>query len=64
MATAACGRHHRRDWSQFHLPPCTRSSSVIAPGANLLNFRVLDSDGNGSDSSVIAAIEQAIALKK
>ena len=38
-------------------------SSGIAPGANLLNFRVLDANGNGSDSSVIAAIEQAIALK-
>jgi serine protease AprX len=43
---------------------CTRSFVGIAPGANLLNFRVLDANGNGSDSSVIAAIEQAIALKK
>jgi serine protease AprX len=42
---------------------CTRSFVGLAPGAKLLNFRVLDADGNGSDSSVIAAIEQAIALK-
>jgi serine protease AprX len=28
-----------------------------------LNFRVLDANGKGSESSVIAAIDQAIALK-
>jgi serine protease AprX len=35
----------------------------IAPGANLLDLRVLDANGQGSDSAVIAAIETAIALK-
>jgi serine protease AprX len=34
-----------------------------APNANLINLRVLDQNGAGTDSSVIAAIEQAIALK-
>ena len=34
-----------------------------APNANLINLRVLDRTGAGSDSEVIAAIEQAIALK-
>lgn len=29
----------------------------------LVNLRVLDKNGNGNDSDVIAAIEQAIALK-
>ena len=31
--------------------------------ANLINLRVLDQNGNGTDSQVIAAIERAIALK-
>lgn len=35
----------------------------IAPDANLIDLRVLDANGQGTDSSVIAAIEQAIALK-
>src|SRR5580693_3312538 len=35
----------------------------IAPQANLINLRVLDQNGSGSDSAVIAAIAQAIALK-
>src|ERR1044071_4007756 len=35
----------------------------IAPGANLVNLRVLDSRGNGQESKVIAAIEKAISLK-
>ncbi len=42
---------------------CKRSFVGIAPGVNLLNFRVLDQNGEGTDSNVIAAIEQAIALK-
>jgi serine protease AprX len=37
--------------------------SGIAPGVNILNLRVLDANGAGSDSSVIAAIERAIQLK-
>ena len=34
----------------------------IAPKANLLNLRVLDGNGGGSDSAVIAAIDRAIEL--
>jgi len=35
----------------------------IAPGVNLLNLRVLDQNGAGTDSQVIAAIQSAISLK-
>ncbi len=35
----------------------------IAPNANIINLRVLDSTGAGSDSQVIAAIQRAIQLK-
>jgi serine protease AprX len=35
----------------------------VAPSVNLVDLRVLDSSGSGSDSMVIAAIQQAIALK-
>lgn len=35
----------------------------VAPNASLVNLRALDQNGAGTDSSVIAAIEQAIALK-
>ena len=35
----------------------------VAPNVNLINLRVLDAYGNGTDSQVIAAIQQAIALK-
>src|SRR3974390_2261996 len=35
----------------------------IAPNANIINLRVLDQNGSGSDSQVIAGIQQAIALK-
>ena len=34
-----------------------------APNASLINLQVLDANGNGTDSNVIAAIQQAIALK-
>jgi serine protease AprX len=36
----------------------------IAPQATLINLRALDSNGQGTDSSVINAIERAIQLKK
>src|SRR5579872_5657259 len=36
----------------------------IAPNVNLINLRVLDGTGTGKDSSVIAAIQTAIALQK
>jgi serine protease AprX len=35
----------------------------MAPNVNLIDLRVLDANGSGSDSSVIAAIQQAIALQ-
>jgi serine protease AprX len=35
----------------------------MAPGANLINLRALDANGNGTDSSVIKAIFTAILLK-
>ena len=35
----------------------------IAPQANIINLRVLDQNGAGTDSAVIAAINTAIALK-
>src|ERR1035441_2650014 len=41
----------------------SRTFRGIAPNANIINLRVLDGNGAGADSSVIAAIQQAIALK-
>ena len=41
----------------------TRTFKGIAPNANIINLRVLNSQGAGSDSAVIAAIQRAIALK-
>ena len=35
----------------------------IAPKANLINLRVLDNHGQGTDSAVIAALDRAIELK-
>src|SRR5205823_693049 len=35
----------------------------VAPGANIVDLRVLDANGSGTDSAVIAAIQRAIALK-
>jgi serine protease AprX len=35
----------------------------VAPGVNLVDLRALDLNGNGSDSTVIAAIQEAITLK-
>ena len=35
----------------------------VAPNANIINLRVLDATGAGSDSQVIAAIQRAITLK-
>ena len=42
---------------------CTRTFKGIAPNANLINLRVLDQNGQGTDSAVIAAIITAIALR-
>jgi serine protease AprX len=35
----------------------------VAPNVNIVNLRVLDENGSGTDSEVIAAIQKAIALK-
>ncbi len=35
----------------------------IAPGVQIVNLRVLDANGSATDSSVIAALNQAVALK-
>jgi serine protease AprX len=35
----------------------------MAPNVNIINLRVLDQNGAGTDSQVIAAIQQAISLK-
>jgi serine protease AprX len=37
--------------------------SGVAPAANIINLRVLDANGCGTDSAVIGAIQRAIALK-
>jgi serine protease AprX len=42
---------------------CTQVFVGIAPGVNLINLKVLDATGQGSDSFVIAAIDRAISLK-
>ncbi len=41
----------------------TKSFKGIAPGANIINLRVLDANGASTDSAVIAAIARAISLK-
>jgi serine protease AprX len=41
----------------------THTFRGIAPAANLINLRVLDGNGNSTDSVVIAAIQQAISFK-
>ena len=35
----------------------------MAPNVNIINLRVLDQNGSGTDSQVIAAIQRAIQLK-
>jgi len=42
---------------------CAVTFRGAAPNVRLINLRVLDQNGQGSDSSVIAAIDRAIALK-
>src|ERR1700721_349228 len=41
----------------------SRTFEGIAPQANIINLRVLDQNGAGTDSAVIAAIAKAISLK-
>ncbi len=42
---------------------CTRTFKGVAPNVNLINLRVLSQTGTGTDSKVISAIQEAIALK-
>jgi serine protease AprX len=42
---------------------CTLALRGMAPNVTLINFHALDQNGQGTDSSVISAINQAIALK-
>lgn len=44
-------------------PNFTRTFKGVAPNANLINLKVLDANGMGYESDVIAAIQQAIQLK-
>ena len=41
----------------------TKTFVGVANGANIINLRVLDQNGSGTDSAVISAIQQAINLK-
>lgn len=40
-----------------------RDYTGMAPGANLINFKVLDEKGHGYVSNVVAAIDQAISIR-
>jgi serine protease AprX len=42
---------------------CDITFRGIAPNASIVNLRVLDSNGSATDSTAIAAIQQAISLK-
>jgi serine protease AprX len=44
-------------------PAFTRTLKGVAPNVSLINLRVLDANGAGTDIGVIAGIEKAIALK-
>lgn len=44
-------------------PQYSRTFKGIAPQANIINLRVLDQNGQGTDSAVISAISAAINLK-
>lgn len=43
---------------------CFKTIRGIAPNARVVNLRVLDQNGSGTDSAVIAAIQRAVELKK
>lgn len=42
---------------------CNRNLIGIAPNANIIDLQALDATGEGSDSTIIAAIEEAIQLR-
>jgi len=58
VAGIVAGDGSRSTGSQY-----TKTFKGIAPDANLVNLRVLDSTGMGTDSGVISAINTAIQLK-
>ena len=64
MGTA---RTWRESWPRMERNPpepnFTHTFKGVAPNANIVNLRVLDANGNGQESDVIAAIDEAIALK-
>ena len=41
----------------------THTFRGVAPNSKIVNLRILDANGKGSDSAVIGAIERAVALK-
>lgn len=43
---------------------CTLNMIGIAPNVSLINLKVLDENGDGNDSGVIAAVDAAIQLQK
>jgi serine protease AprX len=47
----------------FNIPDATRWFYGIAMDSNIINLKVLDGNGSGTDSSVIAGIDRAIQLK-
>lgn len=58
VAGIAAGNANSSNGSNY-----TKSFRGVAHNAKLINLRVLDSKGVGTDSSVIAAIDKAISLK-
>ncbi len=55
----ARGRHHRRPTARIPpVPGFTRTFNGMAPNVNLINLQVLDQNGAGTDSNVIAAIDR------
>ncbi len=49
--------------ARSHCSECFRNLQGVAPGVKLINIRVLDQNGAGTDSTVIQAINQAVSLK-
>jgi len=57
------GRTDNPSGHRTHVSGAVGTLKGSAPNANIVNFRVLNSLGSGSESAVIAGIQQAIALK-